>query len=88
MMNFTNVEGMFYDYLLSRGYAPGTAKDYVYRLRKIESADTLISKDLNPCIEDYEIGAHAAINQRTHKAYSNALKRLQEMQRDKGMGPL
>ena len=86
MLNFTEVEGMFYDYLLSHGYARSTAKDYVYRLRKIESVDTLVSKDLTPYIEDYTIGAHENFDKDHHRAYSNALKRLQEMQR--GMAPL
>lgn len=82
MKNFTAVESAFYDYLRGRGYTHRTAYDYVGRLRKIESADVLISKDLTPYIEDYTAGAHQDFDKINHHTYSNALKRLQEMQRD------
>ena len=86
MKNFTTVEAAVYDYLRGRGYAHSTACDYVRRLRKIESADALLNKDLTPYIEDYTIGAHENFNKTNHSTYSNALKRLQEMQR--GIAPL
>ena len=82
MKNFTTTEAAFYDYLRGRGYTHRTAYDYVCRLRKIESADVLIAKDLSSYIEDYTIGAHENFDKTNHQTYSNALKRLQEMQRD------
>ena len=82
MKNFTATESAFYDYLRGRQYTHRTAYDYIGRLRKIESVDTLISKDLSSYIEDYTIGAHQEFDITNHHTYSNALKRLQEMQRD------
>lgn len=85
MKHLTATEAMFYDYLLTRGYRRSTAKDYAHRIRKIGSIDALLHQDITPYIEEYTIGAHQEDNKRVHNAYSGALKRLQEMQRDKGI---
>lgn len=79
MFKFENsTEARFYDYLLSRGYAKSTAADYIRRLRKIKSLDLLVNENLDALIADYESGANANANARSHKAYSCALKRLKE----------
>ena len=87
MKKFLNcTEGGFYDYMLShRPYRESTILDYIRRIRKIESMDTLVHKDLDPFIDDYENGAHRSINAASHNAYSCALKRLKEYQTYKGI---
>ena len=79
-------EAGFYDYMLSqRRYKESTVWDYIKRIRKIESMDTLINKSLDPFINDFEDGAHETMNSTCHNAYSCALKRLQEYQRYRGI---
>lgn len=81
MKNFTTTEAAFYDYLLSRGYAKSTSLDYVRRIRKIGAIDTMVNQNLDPYIADYTTGSHEDFNHQNHNTYSNALKRLQEMQK-------
>ena len=87
MRTFLNcTEAGFYDYMLShRPYKESTVWDYIKRIRKIESMDTLICKDLVPYIVDFETGAHQNMNATCHNAYSCALKRLKEYQTYKGI---
>ena len=76
-----STEASFYDYLVgNRGYKQSTAMDYVRRIRRIESMDTLVKKNLDNVIDDYENGAHKMVNHSAHNAYSCALKRLREFQ--------
>ena len=85
--NFDNhTEAGFYDYMMShRDYKESTVWDYIKRLRKIESMDTLFSKNLDPYITDYEAGNHSDMNAICHNAFSCALKRLQEYQEYRGI---
>lgn len=79
-------EAGFYDYMMShRTYKESTVWDYIKRIRKIESMDTLMSKNLDPIIEEYECGAYENMNSTCHNAYSCALKRLREYQEYKGI---
>ena len=81
-----DTEGAFYDYTLSRmKYRESTVWHYILRLRKIESMDTLVYKNLDPFIADYTSGAHEVVNLKCHNAYSSALKRFQEFQEAKGI---
>jgi hypothetical protein len=74
-------EAGFYDYLTSqRKYRESTVWDYIWRIRKIESMDTLVHKKLTHYIDDYETGVHQEINATCHNAYTCALKRLREYQ--------
>ena len=82
--NFKNyTEAAFYDYLGARGYAEGTTWEYVRRVRNVEDINKLISSDIDLYIDDYETGSKENLNSRSHKAYSNALKRLKEYMIDK-----
>ena len=79
-------EAGFYDYMMSRrDYKESTVWDYIKRIRKIESMDTLINKNLDPFIKDYEDGTHESMNSTCHNAYSCALKRLKEYQEYRGI---
>ena len=79
-------ESGFYDYMLShKHYRESTVLDYIKRIRKIESMDTLVCKDLEPYIADFETGTHKNMNATCHNAYSCALKRLKEYQTYKGI---
>lgn len=81
-----STEASFYDYMLSqRHYKESTIWDYIRRIRKIESMDTLVCKDLAPYIATLETGAHYNMNATCHHAYSCALKRLKEYQDYKGI---
>ncbi len=79
-------EAGFYDYMMChRGYRESTVLDYIRRIRKIESMDTLVSKNLDHYIADYMTGAKQNMNATCHNAYSCALKRLQEYQEYKSI---
>ena len=79
-------EAGFYDYMMShRDYKESTVWDYITRIRRIGDMDTLISKNLDPYITDYETGAHQDMNATCHNAYSCSLKRLQEYQEYSGI---
>lgn len=79
-------EAGFYDYMMShRHYKESTVLDYIKRIRKIESMDTLINKNLDPFIKDFETGTHENMNSTCHNAYSCALKHLQEYQEYRGI---
>lgn len=79
-------EAGFYDYFLSSNkYKESAVWAYILRIRKIESMNTLVNKDLDPYIADYEHGMHKDLNSQNHNAYSCALKRLQEYQRTHGI---
>ena len=79
-------EAGFYDYYLSRGkHKESTVWQYISKLRKIDSANTLITKNLDPYIADYETGANQVVNATCHNAYSCALKRLQDYQLSRGI---
>ena len=82
MRKFLNsTEAGFYDYMLShKHYKDSTVLDYIRRIRKIESMDTLVYKDLTLYIDDFETGTHRNMNAASHNAYSCALKRLKEYQ--------
>ena len=79
MKRFNNqTERAFHDFLISAGYAASTTDDYIRRLRRIGSLDVLVTSNLDNLISDYETGAHAEMNANAHRAYSCAIKRLQE----------
>ncbi|MBO5715448.1 MAG: hypothetical protein J6S23_03530 [Clostridia bacterium] len=81
-----HAETAFYDYLLSLNkYKESTVWQYILRIRQIESMDSLINKDLDNRIADFEHGFKKEINTAHHNAYSCALKRLQDYQRAHGI---
>ena len=81
-----NTERGFYDYMLSqRHYKESTVWDYIRRIRRIEAMDTLITKNLDLHIADYEQGAHKEKNKSCHNALSCAFKRLREYQQYMGI---
>ena len=88
-MNFkfaSRTEAGFYDYMMShRNYKESTVLHYIRRIRAIEPMETLIKKDLDPIIRDYEKGSQENMNSTCHNAYSCALKRLQEYQTVRGI---
>lgn len=78
MMFVNNTERGFFEFLMSRGYAASSARDYIRRMRRIRPLDELIRENLDVRIADYETGSHEDMNNRVHHAYSCALKRLRE----------
>jgi len=78
-------ESGFYDYLLTRGYQESTAWHYIQRIRIVAPLDQILGADIDRYIAEYETGAHAECNVKSHKAYSNALKRLREYMVHKGL---
>lgn len=81
-----HTEAGFYDYMMShRNYKESTVMDYIRRIRKIESMDILINKNIDPYIKDFEKGSNETMNSTCHNAYSCALKRLQEYQDYRGI---
>ena len=87
MRTFLNcTEASFYDYTLShKSYKESTVWDYIKRIRKIESMDTLVCKNLDPYINEFVNGTYHNMNATCHNAYSCALKRLKEYQSHKGI---
>ena len=79
VIKFKNdVEGRFFDFMLSKGYARSTAAAYIRCLRRIKSMDVLMGENLDDYINDYEKGSNENLNKRSHNAYSCALKRFKE----------
>lgn len=76
MKKFNNRTEMgFYDYMGSHtSRKESTIWSYILRLRRVKSLDVLITEDIDSHIADYESGSMKTENERSHSAYSCALK--------------